>query len=132
MGVIVDNIKTDSYLSKDGTREYGRCTSWVNFNGTGVPTIRDGLNVASITDNGIGDFTINLAQNMINTNYVVSGASGANTSNNVSTVSVHAANTGARVAPTTSSFRIHVTNLTISAIDAADISVVVYGGDANV
>lgn len=33
---------------------------WVNFNGTGTVSVRDSYNVTSITDNGTGDYTVNL------------------------------------------------------------------------
>ena len=45
------------------------CQAWVNFDGTGTPTIRDSYNVSSITDNGTGDYTINIDNNLANTNY---------------------------------------------------------------
>jgi len=43
--------------------------AWVNFNGTGTPTIRASHNVTSITDNGAGDYTVNFATNMPHSNY---------------------------------------------------------------
>ena len=43
---------------------------WVNFDGTGAPVIRDDLNVSSLTDNGVGDYTVTFATAMGNTNYV--------------------------------------------------------------
>jgi hypothetical protein len=53
---------------------------WVNFNGTGTPTIRDSLNVSSITDNGVGSYTVNLSITMNNANYAIgSYASGGAT-----------------------------------------------------
>jgi hypothetical protein len=50
--------------------------AWVNFNGTGVVAIRASLNVSSITDNGTGDYTINLTSALSDTNYsvAISGA----------------------------------------------------------
>jgi hypothetical protein len=36
------------------------CRAWVNFNGTGTVAIRASGNVTSITDNGTGDYTVNL------------------------------------------------------------------------
>lgn len=46
--------------------------AWVNFNGTTTPiTIRSSYNVSSITDNGVGFYTVNFATPMINSNYVV-------------------------------------------------------------
>jgi hypothetical protein len=41
----------------------------VNFNGTGTVAIRASGNVSSITDNGTGDYTINLATALTDENY---------------------------------------------------------------
>lgn len=43
--------------------------AWVNFDGTGTVAIRDSGNVSSITDNGTGDYTVNLTTAMPNANY---------------------------------------------------------------
>ena len=45
--------------------------AWVNFNGTGTVAIRAGYNVASITDNGTGDYTVNFTTAMVDANYAV-------------------------------------------------------------
>jgi hypothetical protein len=47
------------------------CKAWVNFNGTGTVAIRDSYNVSSITDNGVGNYTINFTNAMPNANYAV-------------------------------------------------------------
>jgi len=47
---------------------YG-CRAWVNFNGTGTVAIRASGNVSSITDNGIGDYTVNFTTAMVDANY---------------------------------------------------------------
>jgi len=47
---------------------YG-CRAWVNFNGTGTVAIRASGNVSSITDNGTGDYTVNMTTAMPDTNY---------------------------------------------------------------
>jgi len=47
---------------------YG-CRAWVNFNGTGTVTIRGSGNVSSITDNGIGNYTVNFTTAMPDANY---------------------------------------------------------------
>ena len=76
------NLKFDSGFGSVDTA-YG-CRAWVNFNGTGTVAIRDSGNVSSITDNGIGNYTINFTNNMPDTNYCVNGtclggsASGSN------------------------------------------------------
>jgi len=44
-------------------------TAWVNFNGTGTVVIRDSENVSSITDNNVGDYTLNFATAMADANY---------------------------------------------------------------
>lgn len=48
---------------------YG-CRAWVNFNGTGTPAIRASGNVSSITDNGAGNYTINLTTAMPDVNFI--------------------------------------------------------------
>ena len=51
---------------------YG-CRALVNFNGTGTVAIRASGNVSSITDNGVGDYTVNFTTAMPDANYAVSG-----------------------------------------------------------
>jgi len=52
---------------------YG-CRAWVNFNGTGTVAIRASGNVSSITDGGIGSYTVNFATALPDGNYSVAGA----------------------------------------------------------
>jgi hypothetical protein len=47
---------------------YG-CRAWVNFNGSGTVAIRGSGNVSSITDNSTGNYTVNFATDMPDTNY---------------------------------------------------------------
>ena len=47
--------------------------AWVNFNGTGTVAIRASGNVSSITDNGTGDYTVNLTTALPDANYCVAG-----------------------------------------------------------
>ena len=49
------------------------CRAWVNFNGTGTPSIRASGNVSSVTKNGTGDYRVNFATAMPDTNYSLSG-----------------------------------------------------------
>jgi len=51
---------------------YG-CRAWVNFNGSGTVAIRASGNVSSITDNGVGDYTVNFTNAMPDTNYSFGG-----------------------------------------------------------
>lgn len=55
----------------------GIAKAWVNFNASsGSPVIRDSFNVTSITDNGVGDFTVNFTTAMANANYAPAGIGG--------------------------------------------------------
>ena len=56
-----------------GTAPLYACRAWVNFNGTGTVAIRASGNVSSITDNGVGDYTINFATAMQDANYAAVG-----------------------------------------------------------
>jgi predicted nucleic acid-binding Zn-ribbon protein len=49
----------------------GTAKAWLNFNGAGTIAIRDSFNVASITDNGTGDYTINFTNAFTDADYVV-------------------------------------------------------------
>jgi len=59
----------------------GRAKAWVNFNGTGTVSIRASYNVSSITDNGVGDYTVNFTNAMADANYgvVITGDSKSTT-----------------------------------------------------
>ena len=52
------------------------CKAWVNFNGTGTVAIRASFNVASITDNGQGSYTVNFTTAMPDANYSLVGNAG--------------------------------------------------------
>ena len=49
--------------------------AWVNFQGSGTVAINDDFNVSSITDNGTGNYTVNLSTNLANGNGVISAYS---------------------------------------------------------
>lgn len=51
----------------------GVAAAWVNMNGTGTIAARDSINVASLTDNSTGNYTINFSSAMANVNYCPSG-----------------------------------------------------------
>ena len=61
------NVKTA--LNASGSAPIYACRAWVNFNGTGTVAIRASGNVSSITDNGVGDYTVNFATAMQDVNY---------------------------------------------------------------
>ena len=47
----------------------GSAKAWVNFNGTGTVAIRDSFNVTSITDDGVGIYTLNFTSAIADANY---------------------------------------------------------------
>ena len=56
----------------------GTAKAWVNFNGTGTVAIRRAFNVSSITDVSTGQYVINFANAMSDTNYSAVVSSTAN------------------------------------------------------
>jgi len=101
--------------------------AWVNFDGTGTVAIRDDFNVSSITDNGTGDYTINLSSNLSDTNYSVIATSSAQFSSNWSITQIHSKTGIIEVTPLTGSFGVCVINSGATAmLDVKYISVSVF------
>jgi len=46
-------------LNASGSAPIFACRAWVNFNGTGTVAIRASGNVSSVTDGGVGTYTVN-------------------------------------------------------------------------
>jgi len=78
-GFTSDNSVTMAKLSTSGTEtdnvKQRVAKAWVNFKGSGTVAINDDLNVSSITDNGTGNYTVNLSTNLGNDHGVMSGYS---------------------------------------------------------
>jgi hypothetical protein len=91
------------------------CRAWVNFNGTGTVAIRASGNVSSITDNGVGDYTVNFTTALADANYSAVAAS-----QEAQTRTSNAA------VPTTTSVRISTNNSAGSGTDSAYISVAIF------
>lgn len=66
-------IDSAPFPTVDGTAPLYLVRAWVNFNGSGVVAINASGNVSSITDNGVGDYTINFTTAMPDANYAWSG-----------------------------------------------------------
>jgi hypothetical protein len=104
----VESMRLDSSANLQFNSGYGSvatayaCRAWVSFNGTGTVAIRGSGNVTSITDNGVGDFTINMTNAMPDTNYAVNLTSRI-TATGIAPVVV---NLLTSTAPTASLFRI--------------------------
>ena len=52
--------------------QQGLAKSWVNFNSSGA-AVRDSTNIASMTDSGVGKFSMNFLNAMCNDDYAMSG-----------------------------------------------------------
>jgi len=74
--VLQDNKLDKTAITVSGSAPMYACRAWVNFDGTGTPTIRASGNVSSITDNGVGNYTINFTTAMPDSNYAVSYTAG--------------------------------------------------------
>ena len=115
------NVKFNGWINDDGSENY-KCRAWVNFNGTGTVAIRASGNVSSITDNGVGDYTVNFSVAMSDANYAVSGvvhtpgvASAA-----LQAPGVSAAN------QTTGSLKVRAVSMADTLFDAPFVSVVIF------
>ena len=64
--------------------------AWVKFDGTGVVSINSTYNVSSITDNGVGDYTVNFTNNMPNADYSALATQGAITNTGIAFTTNHA------------------------------------------
>jgi hypothetical protein len=71
-GTIVDADVNASAAIADSKLTGTTCKAWVNFNGTGTVAIRASYNVSSVTDNGVGNYTINFTEALADANYSAS------------------------------------------------------------
>jgi len=96
------------------------CRAWVIFNGTGTVAIKASGNVSSITDNGTGDYTVNFATAMVDTNYAVCFGSGNDTYGYIVSGRIN------NYPNTTSSYRLECINTSGTVQDTAWVSVSVF------
>ena len=78
------SVAVASLSTASGSAPSYSARAWVNWDGDGSSgtDIRASGNVSSITFNGTGDYRVNLATAMQDTNYSISGASGLTSNNN--------------------------------------------------
>ena len=115
-----------------GDNVKGTAKAWVNFNGAGTVAIRDSFNVSSITDDGVGLYTLNFTNAMANANYCFSGSAvrPETTTTTINTVELPD-NQSLSTSMTTTSLKINIaavnsgTNRTN--VDRQFISVTVFG-----
>ena len=78
----MSTIRVDNFGPSSGGTTYsarGIAKAWVNFNGVTTTTVRDSLNVSSLTDNGTGSTTVAFTNTMNNSNYTGSWYANAST-----------------------------------------------------
>ena len=106
----------------------GVCRAWVNFNGTGTVAIRASFNVTSITDNGVGDYTVNFTNALSDANYAT--ICNANCDRNGASFNgwfgVNATNAGVYSSKTTSAVKVATITSGSAAIDLFDCGVSVF------
>lgn len=78
----MSTLKVNAIQNTSGVEQY-LAKAWVNFNGFGTVAIRASGNVSSITDNGVGDYTVNFTNALADANYgsaltINTGAAGGN------------------------------------------------------
>ena len=87
----MSTLKVGTIQNASGVEVY-TAKAWVNFNGTGTVAIRASGNVTSITDNGVGDYSINLttaiADNLYAVNVTCRGQSDTDASSTIGGVGV--------------------------------------------
>lgn len=104
------------------------CRAWVNFDGTGTPAIRASGNVSSLTDNGVGDYTINFTTALPDANYSLAG-SAVGTSSSAPGQQNFVSPNDLATARTTTAIRILVSQpsgSTAAFADSTDVDVVIF------
>ena len=96
------------------------CKAWVNFNGTGTVAIRASYNVSSITDNGVGDYTVNFTTALVDANFAATGFAGGGGNLIYAGLSVTGTYSG------TTFVRIQTRNGVTPLIDANDVQVAIF------
>ena len=90
----------------------GSTKSWANLNGTGTIALRDSLNVASITDDGTGDYDFTYTNAMSNINYSIQMG------NSFTSTAAWACNNSGGEVPTTAFWNMNIFDRNGSAQDA--------------
>lgn len=106
---------------------YG-CRAWVNFNGTGTVAIRSSANVTSITDNAVGDYTVNFTTALVDANYssVVSLCAAYGLRYTLGAQINTLVASAAEQAPTTTAFRFSCIETSAAAFDPKYASVAIF------
>ena len=94
------------FQNTSGTEKGQLAKSWISFDGSGTVSIYDSFNVSSLTDNGVGDYSITMTNAMSNANYSVVANAGLGTSAYLTTHIHVKVPSGFMQDPTTTVYRI--------------------------
>jgi hypothetical protein len=72
---IANDARVKAAVNATGPAPIYAARAFVNFDGSGVVSIRNSGNVSSITDNGVGDYTVNFINNMQDTSFTANPSS---------------------------------------------------------
>ena len=72
----MSTLKADTIVATDGSSpvtltKQSAAKAWVNFDSTGTIAARNSLNVSSLTDNGTGDYDVNVSSSFTAVDYSI-------------------------------------------------------------
>ena len=122
-GSNVKMANTSTYVGEGGSGTQntvqGLAKQWIHLNGTGTIAIVDSFNTTSITDDGTGEYTITIANDMANIGYSKTSTGAQNNSVGPQIVKVDYGRTSnAYSAPTVTAYKIQ--NFLASNADGVD------------
>jgi len=108
----------------DSNLNNGSAKAWISFDGGSITTgtmngVDSSFNISSITDNGVGNYTINFDTNMDNDNYAVSVSSDSSYDYYGVWANVHV--------KTASSVRVIFRKYSTTSFDPDLVSVIIFG-----
>ncbi len=124
--LVANDSGVKTALNASGDAPIYACRAWVNFNGTGTVAIRASGNVSSITDNALGDYTINFMTAMPSVNYVCNISNSSPIGWAVPTVGVVKENTPTLKTASAVRIAFGTTSPTIQYIDPTEVYVSIF------
>ena len=129
----MSTLRTDTLTNAAGTKSVpvntvvdGSAKAWVNFNGTGTVAIRRSFNVTSITDGGVGNYTVNFASTLPTANYAVAFGTVGNTAGSAQLILAIYGTASAASNKSTTQLQLVGGSGGAGAFDTAEAHVVVY------
>lgn len=116
----VDPLGIREAFNATGSAPVYACRAWVNFNGTGTVAIRASGNVSSITDNGVGSYSVNFATPMPDDNYCITYSNGRDGADSTSIFPLISAGRGL------TGFTMSIINAGFSSVDGGNVNVAIF------